>query len=210
MTPDVQKRYEALMKQVQEKTVPGLAHEEDSEGDRSKEEEQGPRMTDPASLNTGMSNMSLDENYPAYSRVKSDPQSPSSASAHTASPDPARQESAPSLPEHMQQPFVMPPGATPTSGPYAAYAPAPIPSWNVQHPSGVFFAPTESQTSHTGTPHATPHTQGGANGGTPMAPPPPSGAVFTTIHGDYTKVDKTVHLTNIGSGNTHNTLIQEI
>ena len=159
MTPDVQKRYETLMKQVQEQTVPCSAHEEDSEGDSSKEEEQSPRMTAPASLNTGMSNMSLDENYPAYLRVKSDPQSPSPASAHTASPDPARQESSPSLPEHMQQSFVMPLGVTRTSGPYAAYAPASIPSWNVQHPSAMSFVSAESQT-HTGTPHAAPHTQG--------------------------------------------------
>jgi len=212
MTPNVQKTCEMLMQQVQGKTVPGPAHEEDSEGDSSKEEEQGPKMTDPASLNTRISNMSLDENFPTYSRVKSDPQNPSPASALTASPDPARQESTPCLPEHMQQPFVMPPSpgpTTPTSGPYATYAPESIPSWNGQHPSA------ESQTPHTGTPHAVPHTQGGLNSayrGIPMAPPPPppSGAVFTTIHGDYSKVDKSVHLVNIGSGNTHNTLIQEI
>jgi hypothetical protein len=232
MTPDFQKTFDTLMQQVQEETAPAPGEEEDSEEDSSEEEEQDPRMAAPASLNTGMANMSLDENRPAYSRVKSDPQNPfhpSPASAQTPSPpnlDHFRPESVPYLPEHARQPFVMPPNpAAPTSGPYAAYAPASIPPWNGQHPQATSSASPERQSSiptppHPGTgpgPYAPPHTavpQGGANGaygGAPAAPPPhrPSGPVFNTINGDYTKVDQSVHSTNIGSGNTHNTLIQD-
>jgi hypothetical protein len=86
MSPDFQKTFDTLMKQVQEQTAP--AHEQEESSD---EAEQDPRITDPASLNTGMSNLSLDQNRPAYSRVKSDPQNPyhpASASAYTASPVP--------------------------------------------------------------------------------------------------------------------------
>ena len=165
-----------------------------------------------------MSNMFLDENRPAYSRVKSHPQNPhhpSPASVHTTSPDPIRPESTPYLPEHMHQPFVVPPRpATPSSGPYAAYAPASIPSWNGQYPSAASSASAERQTPHTETPNAAPHTQAGENGayrGAPMVPRPSrlSSPVFNTIHGDYTKVDQSVHSTNIGSGNPYNMLIQD-
>ena len=217
MTPDFQNAFDTLMQQIPKQTAPKAAEEEDSE--ESSEEEQDPRMTDPASINTGMSNMSLDENRPPYSRVKSDPQNPyppSPASAHTVSPDPVRPESVPDLPEQMHQPFVMPPGpAAPTSGPYA-YAPASIPSWHGQHPPAASSASAERQSPpDTQIPYAAPHTQAAANGaygGPPMAPPTPptpSGPVFNTIRGDYTKVDQSVHSTNIGSGNTHNTLIQD-
>lgn len=224
MGPDFQKTFETLMQQVQEHTTPKPAQEEDSEAS-SEEEEQDPNMTAPVSLNTGMANLSLDEDRPAYSRVKSDPQNPqnlSPASAHTASPsnpEPVRPGSVPYLPEHVQQPFVIPPNPPPpTAGPYAAYAPAPIPPYG-QHPATSSAPPPRHSSNPTspysGTaprPYAPP--QGAANGaygGASMPPPPPrpSGPVFNTINGDYTKVDQSVHSTNIGSGNTHNTFIQD-
>jgi hypothetical protein len=114
----------------------------------------------------------------------------------------------------MQQPFFMPPGpATPISGPYAPYAPVPIPSWNGQHPPPAPSGAAAPQPPHMGTPYATPPMQGGSNGpysAAPAAPSPqPSGPTFKMIHGDYTKVDQRVHSTNIGSGNTDNILIQD-
>lgn len=197
------------MQHVQEQTAPTEEEEESEKEEESSDEE----MKAPVSE---MSNMSLDEDRPAYSRVKSDPQNPyhpSPASAHPASPSnlgSVRPETVPVLPAHMQQPFFMPPNpAAPTSGPYAAYAPAPIPPWNGQYPPAASPSSAQHQSPHPATPQAAPHTQGGSNG-PPMAPPPRrSGPTFNTIHGDYTKVDQSVHSTNIGSGNSHNTLIQD-
>ena len=212
MPPDLWNTFDTLMQQVQEQTAPS-----EEEEDNSDEEEQDPETMAPVSITTGMSNMSLDEDRPAYSRVKSDPQNPYPTSAHPASPsnlDSVRPESVPVLPEHMQQPFFMPPNpAASTSGPYAAYAPAPIPSWNDQHPPAASPSSAQHQSPHPATPQTAPYTQGGSDGpfgGPPMSPPPRrSGPTFNTIHGDYTKVDQSVHSTNIGSGNTHNTIIQD-
>jgi len=231
MSFEFQKTLDTLMHQVQEEITPQPAEEEDSDENCSVDGEQDPRMTAPVSIDTEMSNLSLDENRPAYSRVKSDPQNSYPSSAQAASPlnlDQFRPESVPALPEHMQQPFVMPPNpASPTSGPYAQYAPAPIPLWSSHGRQPTTPAFPERQSSfpppHPGTasgPYAAPYAarqgmaQGGANGaygGPPMAPPPPrsSGPVYNTIHGDYNKVDQSVHSTNIGSGNTHNMLIQD-
>ena len=96
--------------------------------------------------------MSLDKDRPSYLRVKSDPQSPyhpPPVPAHSASPsnlNPDRPESVPDLPEHMQQPFVMPPNpGTPTSGPYATHVPALIPSWDEQHPPAATMQIQEQQ-----------------------------------------------------------------
>jgi len=232
MPPQFQKTFDTLMQQVQEHITPKPAEEEDSEENSSEDEEQNPRTTAPVSIDTEMSNLSLDEHRPPYSRVKSDPQNPYPASPHTApplNPDRFRPESVPAVPAHMQQPFVMPSNpAAPTSGPYAPYVPAPIPPWSSHGQPPTTPASPERQSSfptppHPGTapgPYAAPYAahqgipQGGANGaygGPSMAPPPPrsSGPVYNTIHGDYNKVDQSVHSTNIGSGNTYNTLIQD-
>ncbi|KIM38275.1 hypothetical protein M413DRAFT_448010 [Hebeloma cylindrosporum] len=228
----MQNTFDTLMRQAFEQTVPEREEEDSVSEEESTEEEeeeaQDPRMTTPTN---GMSNLSLDEDRPAYSRVKSDPQNPYPHPTGTASSpnqEPARSESLPVLPEHMRQPFAMPPNRiAATSGPYARYAPASIPPWNGHHgQQSTAPATPEPQPSIPSAPpgpapgaYAAPQGEApnGAYASARMAPPPPPpppaprrpGPVFNTIHGDYTKVDQTVHSTNIGSGNTHNMVIQD-
>ena len=169
MSPDYQKGFPMLMQQVQKQTAPA-------------KEEEDPRMTVPVSITTGMSNMSLDEDCPAYLQVKSDPHDlyHSAASAHSISPsnlDPVQPERIQDLPEHMP-----PNPAVSTSGPYTMYAPASITPWNSwNYPLPPAASPSSAKrlsSPHPGTPHTVPHSIQGGSFTAPrfrtVTPPQPS------------------------------------
>jgi len=204
MSPDMQRTLAQMMELVQKETAPSPEpayaipphqpdvdqgpeqdyeeegdEDDDSESDQEEMDGRDARMRDP--LNSGMANLSLNEELrPAFSHVKSDPQLPLSSGHQSlkvpmARMEPRHSESTQNLPNRLREPFVANPPPNPQ------------------------------------TPQATPFFGGSpvsAEFGIPLSAVQ-GGAIFNNINGDYMKVDNSVNTTNIGSGNTNNTLIKD-
>ncbi|KDR86124.1 hypothetical protein GALMADRAFT_403215 [Galerina marginata CBS 339.88] len=208
MTPDLQQSLASIMVQVQQQTAPEARQPTEFDSQRharrgededeahvgvvppdseSEEEEsdQDTRMRDP--LTNNMAQLSLnDELRPAFSRVKSDPQLPSTtASTHPNESfkrlEPRQAESSQNLPSRLREPF---------TNSTAEGNPRPPPYLQVPNvPRAASSIPQEF----------------GFHPGVTVQGSP----IYNDIDGNVTRVDNSYNTTNIGSGNTHNTLVKD-